>query len=155
MLHWQAGGTPRDWPTDKKKATSDWGVTTTILDFTIATPAQRDQYMQTILDQVGDHQDVEIDIYGHTTAVVGICKLSDGTYGLITADDAVQGTNGGTGYFAEVYDPTTGIIKYAPVRPLNFGNTILTAVIECPEPSSFTLALAGLSLLLWRKKLKT
>ena len=153
MTGWtEAGGCrgdksdPNAWYKLKEAATKQWGVTTTVKHFDTATEAGRRALMDWLCEQMDDDQDIELDITGHTTSLVGICKLAGGRYGLMTADDAKQGQAGGRLYVGDIYDPATNMLNNVPFLGVDPGFAdakLYNAVVECPEPS--TVALLALS----------
>ena len=80
------------------------------------------------LDALDEDCDIEIEMHGHTAAVVGATRLEDGRYSIDIAHDTDQGDEGGTTVETVTLDPATGAITGGT----GTGGGFNYLVIECP-----------------------
>lgn len=141
-IGWTSNGCGDDWPTLKRDATAPYGVTTEVLDFRTATVAERRAYMERLLTEMGDNQDIELDITGHTTTLVGLLRLAGGRWVVATVDDKAQGRAGGRVVAIDIFDPADRSLWNVPLIGGGFANSVLDrAIIECPEPGGLAVSL--------------
>ena len=139
---WTSNGCYDEWTTLKRNATAPYGVTTSVLDFRTATVDERRAFMERLLTEMGDNQDIELDITGHTTTLVGLVRLVGGKWVIATADDRVQGKSGGRVIALDIFDPSDGSLRNIPLVGGGFANSVLhRAIIECPEPGGLAVSL--------------
>lgn len=139
-IGWTSNGCGDDWPDLKRAATSPYGVTTEVLDFRTATVAQRRAYMERLLAEMGDNQDIELDITSHTTTLVGLLRLVNGKWVIATVDDKAQGKPGGLVIALDIFDPSDRSLWNIPLIGGGFANSVLDRVIiECPEPAGLAV----------------
>ena len=94
--------------------------------------------------QIDMGHDVELELNGHTVALVGITPLADGTYSLDIAHDTDQDNDSaGTVIQTITYDPTTDKISGLGYTAAKFNY----AVVEYPVPEPFTINLIILGLI--------
>ena len=87
--------------------------------------------MEDLISEIDGKQDIEIQMTGHTAALVSITKTKDGKFKITVSHDVKQENNAADCVEEEMdYDPVTGKLNGKVTGTRDF----LYAIVECPVP---------------------